>query len=198
MQAICSENKRTSDSDVVSHADVLDGLLTAAREAVDDHWGQHRLVLVENFVHLVERVALVEQQRLLQLASQLHLWTEASCSVSKQQMLIANVRTTRISTADGCSRGEAYLLLEDVHLHLLVGEVTVEVESNLSDGDALRVLRNFLQFAQRLALPSLSVVRVHACKSSRHFRHHVSTGCIQFTDTSGRCTTLKVAELFEH
>lgn len=63
----------TCEPDVAAHFQVLDGLLLAAGEAVDDAVGQPVPVPRQELHHLGVRVSLVEEQRLFQITGQLNL-----------------------------------------------------------------------------------------------------------------------------
>ena len=61
----------TCESDVAAHAEVLERLLLVAREAVDDAVRKSPVpVQLQQVDHLGVRLALVQEQRLLQLARQ--------------------------------------------------------------------------------------------------------------------------------
>ena len=82
------EKKLTSDTDVASHSNVLDSFLPGSGEAVDNNWGQHSLVFVQDLVHLPESIPLVKQHWFLKLACKLNLSRKNSHTIGIVKRLI--------------------------------------------------------------------------------------------------------------
>ena len=62
-----------------------------------------------------------------------------------------------------------YLLLKYIHLYFLVGEVPVEVQSTLTNGNTLRIRCDLFQLLKSFSLPFLGIVWMQTCLMIMHY-----------------------------